>query len=209
MSKSRLSGPGSEVIQLDDPGADPEQDTSSVTRDDVFEMLSNRRRRYVLHYLQASEETDLSTLAEQVAAWEHGLDVSELSADERKNVYTSLQQFHLPKLAETDIITFDKRSGHVELTDAASKLDIYLEVVDERDIPWSVYYLGFSLLGVTMVGPSLLGFGPLATVPAVGWTVFLLAALVVTSISHFVLSRRMRLGASQTPPEIKNDASDD
>jgi len=202
MSKAEPGSVGEQSPRSGAREVEPAGRDQQLSRDDAFEMLSNRRRRYVLHYLQETGDTELSDLAEQVAAWENDSSVPELSASERKTVYTSLQQFHLPKMDDTGVVEFDRRDGAVELTEAASGLDIYLEVVDEYDIPWSVYYLGFSLVGLTMVGLSWLGVAPFAAIPYVGWTVFLLAALLVSSVSHFALSRRMRLGDGETPPEV-------
>lgn len=210
MSKAHAGSSRAESLQTteeqqSDDQPEPERETD-LSRDDAFEMLSNRRRRYTLHYLQ-DEQTDvtLSDLAEQVAAWENNSTVQEISASERKTVYTSLQQFHLPKMDETGVVDFDSRAGEVTLTDAAAELDIYLEVVDRYDIPWSSYYLGFTLFGTALVSLSWLELGPFAAVPFVGWTVFLLGVFLVSSVSHFLLSRRMRLGVDEQPPEV-NDA---
>ncbi|WP_324663586.1 DUF7344 domain-containing protein [Haloarcula sediminis] len=176
-----------------------------LSRDDAFEMLSNRRRRFILHYLQDEDAAaTLSDLAEQVAAWENETDIANISASERKTVYTSLQQFHLPKMDETGIIEFDQRAGEVSITDAAQDLDIYLEVVDTYDIPWSFYYIGFSAIGTILVTLSWLDIAPFAAIPYVGWTVFLLAALLVSSVSHYVLTRRNRLGTGESPPEVSD-----
>lgn len=172
------------------------------TRDEAFEVLSNRRRRFTLHYLkQNGDDATLSDVAEQVAAWEHG-DRQEVSASERKSVYTSLQQFHLPKLDEKGIVEFDQRAGDISLTDAAKRLDIYLEVVDRYELPWSAYYLTVSAIGTVIIGLSWLGIGPFATFPAIAWIAFLIVAFIVSSSAHFVLSRRMRLGVEEAPPEV-------
>jgi len=188
------------------PTGRPDAGESSVSRDEAFEMLSNRRRRFILHYLQDAESAaTLSDLAEQVAAWENETEIARISANERKAVYTSLQQFHLPKMDDTGVVEFDRRAGEVHVTDAARGLDIYLEVVDEYDIPWSFYYIGFSAIGTALVALSALDVGPFGAIPYAGWTVFLLAALFVSSISHFALTRRNRLGTGGSPPEV-NDA---
>ena len=177
----------------------------TLSRDEMFEMLSNRRRRYILHYLHDTEgSATLSDLAEQVAAWENDTRIRDISASERKTVYTSLQQFHLPKMDETGAVEFDQRAGEVVITDAARELDVYLEVVDRYDIPWSFYYIGFSAIGTILVTLSWLGVAPFAVIPDMGWTVFLLAALLVSSASHYVLTRRMRVGAGEAPPEVEN-----
>lgn len=186
-------------------GVQSVQNRSELSRDDAFEMLSNRRRRFILHYLQDEDAVaTLSDLAEQVAAWENETDIASISASERKTVYTSLQQFHLPKMDETGIIEFDQRAGEVSITDAAQDLDIYLEVVDTYDIPWSFYYIGFSAIGTILVTFSWLDVAPFAAIPYVGWTVFLLAALLVSSVSHYALTRRNRLGTGESPPEVSD-----
>jgi hypothetical protein len=186
-----------QTLQNDEP--------QTLSRDEMFEMLSNRRRRYTLHYLYDTDEpATLSDLAEQVAAWENDTRIQDISASERKTVYTSLQQFHLPKMDETGAVEFDQRDGEVTITDAAQELDVYLEVVDRYDIPWSFYYIGFSAIGTILVTLSWLGVAPFAVIPDMGWTVFLLAALLVSSASHYLLTRRMRVGAGEAPPEVEN-----
>jgi len=204
MSKAQPGGTNGDPSQS--VGAQGVRDEQpSLSRDETFEMLSNRRRRYIIHYLQDEESTaTLSDLSEQVAAWENDTDIGAISASERKTVYTSLQQFHLPKMDETGVVEFDDRAGEVELTDAASELDLYLEVVDEYDIPWSLYYIGFSALGTILVSLSWLDIGPFAVIPYVGWTVFLLVSLLVSSVSHYALTRQMQLGTGETPPEVED-----
>ncbi|WP_211195006.1 DUF7344 domain-containing protein [Halorhabdus amylolytica] len=200
MAKAASQQPSATIVEQ---STDQTGDETGVSRDEAFEVLSNRRRRYTLHYLVRNGETaTLGDVAEQVAAWENDKAVSGITSSERKTVYTSLQQFHLPKLDEKDVVSFDERAGEIALTDRARDLDIYLEVVDRYDIPWSFYYLGATLLGITLVSLSWLGIGPFATVPADGWTVFLLGVFLVSSLSHVFISRRMRLGSDEKPPEV-------
>ncbi len=53
----------------------------SVDRDDVFDVLSNPRRRYALHTLRREDrELQLGEVAEQVAAWENGTTVESVGA---------------------------------------------------------------------------------------------------------------------------------
>lgn len=175
------------------------------TRDEAFEVLSNRRRRYTLHYLkQNGDDATLGDVAEQVAAWENGT-TADVSASERKSVYTSLQQFHLPKLDEKGVIEFDQRTGDISLTDAAQDLDIYLEVVDRYELPWSAYYLSVSILGAIVISLSSLDIGPFAMLTQAGWSAFLIVVFLVSSGAHFHLSRRMRLGVDDTPPEVASE----
>ena len=85
-----------------------------LSRDLVFDVLKNRRRRYALHYLRrADESVQLSELAEQVAAWENDIEVDAISAAERKRVYTALYQSHLPKLDDAGYIDWDREANAV------------------------------------------------------------------------------------------------
>ena len=186
-----------------DTALESNTEPAELSRDDAFEMLSNRRRRYALQFLSdTTGPTSLSDLAERVAAWENETSVDNISASERKTVYTSLQQFHLPKMADAEVIEFDQRAGEVQLTESATDLDIYLELVDRYDIPWSLYYLGLSAVGGILASLAYAGVYPFAAVPFVGWTVFLIAVFTVSSVSHYVLSRRMRLSSNTVPPEV-------
>lgn len=46
-----------------------------LTTDEVFEILSNHRRRYALNHLERNgERTSLGELSENVAAWENGIE---------------------------------------------------------------------------------------------------------------------------------------
>ena len=176
----------------------------SLVRDDVYEALSNRRRRYVLHYLRSNGAREtLGTLAEHVAAWEAGVDVARVTSDARKNVYSSLQQHHLPKMERMELVRFDEREGEVELTEDAREVDFYLEVVEDRDVPWSVYYLGVGLLsGALMVGHAL-DLPVLGGVGDVGFAVFTVTAIAVLALIHTYHVRRMHLGSDGPPPEVE------
>lgn len=191
--------------QQERTGADESEPPSqTLTRDAAFETLSNRRRRFVLHYLQdVDESATLSDIAEQVAAWENETPVDGLSSGDRKTVYTSLQQFHLPKMDDMGVVSYDSREGTVSLTEAAADLDIYLEVVDRYDVPWSFYYIGLSAIGGLMVALSAAGVSPFAAVPFSGWTVFVLTAFSVSAVSHYLRTRGMRLGSDSRPPEVR------
>lgn len=175
----------------------------SLARDDVFEVLSNRRRRFVLHYLRRNgARAALGPLAEHVAAWENGIDVAQVGSDARKNVYTSLQQFHLPKMEGLNLVRFDQRAGEVELTDEAEDVDLYLEVVQGYDVPWSLYYLCVGLLSGAVILGYASGLPILSGLTDVGCAVFTVTAIAAMSLVHTYYTRQMRLGRGGLPPEV-------
>ncbi len=125
----------------------------AITRDEVFDLLSNHRRRYALHVAKQTDgDSELSDIAEQVAAWENGKPQSEITSSERHRVYTSMQQTHLPAMDRAGVIEYD--NGTVTLTEQAADLDVYMDVVPEDSIPWGQYYLGLAVLSGAIVGAA-------------------------------------------------------
>ena len=104
-----------------------ETESGELSTDQVFMLLKNERRRRTLSILATDEETTLSDLAERIAAMENDTTPEALSSSERKRVYVSLYQCHLPKLAECDVIEFDSSRGDVSRTPKAATLEAYLD----------------------------------------------------------------------------------
>ncbi len=176
------------------------------TRDDVFEVLSNRRRRYALHHLKqldSTEPVDLSLVSTQVAAWELGSDPQSLSYDDRKNVHTSLYQFHAPKMDEMGLIHYDKRGGTVELTEYGREIDVYLETVSGRQIPWSIYFFLLSLGATVLATAVWLDLAPFSLFSDVAWTEFIaISFLFSSSVFAYYNRYSMRVGNDGPPPEV-------
>lgn len=176
---------------------------SSLSRDLVFDVLKNRRRRYALHYLKQQEDSvQLSDLAEQVAAWENNTTVDAISAAERKRVYTALYQSHLPKLDDVGIIQYNQNRGIVELSDAAAQLDVYLELVSKDDIPWSKYYLGLAIVGMAVVTAAWLELSPFSMFSDIVWAVLIVIAFTASAAAHTYYTQHKRIGSADTPPEL-------
>jgi hypothetical protein len=92
---------------------------SEVSQDDLMDVLSSDRRRWILEIL-ASKDPDatvhLSDLAESVAAREYGCDPDELSSDQRKRVYISLSQQHLDFMSPA-VLEYDRDRKIITPTD--------------------------------------------------------------------------------------------
>lgn len=89
----------------------------SVDADAVFDVLSSSRRRAVIRYMVARPGEGpftVSDVAEALAAWETGKTVNALNGTERKRVYTALYQAHLPKLAQSGLVDYNKNRGRVD-----------------------------------------------------------------------------------------------
>ncbi len=183
---------------------DGDTGASDVSRDDMFEILSNRRRRYVLHLLKDADDgrADLSAVAEQVAAWEHDTTPEQLSYDQRRSVRTTLYQHHAPKMDETGVVEFDERDQTLELSEGTEAFDVYLEPTGE-ELPWGVYFPLLTGVCTLAVGLGWLG---VLDLPGMAWAVFLLAVFGTSSLVFLYDTRhRMRLGSGETPPEVAGD----
>jgi DNA-binding transcriptional ArsR family regulator len=179
------------------------QSDDDVSTDEVFEVLSNRRRRFALHYLQhADKAVEIGELSERVASWENDIALEEVDSAARKRVYTSLQSHHLPKMDEQGIVSYDERAGVVELDEEGADLNVYLDVVTGKDVPWSQYYLGLAAVGAAVIAATAAGVWPMALLPDIAWAAFIVTTVFVSAMVHVYQDARNRLGASERPPEL-------
>ncbi|WP_336136869.1 DUF7344 domain-containing protein [Natronomonas amylolytica] len=172
---------------------------SSLPRDEVFEVLSNDRRRCALHYLKQHDgrRVELRELVDHVTAWENDTSTAEIDSTERKRVYTALRQNHLPKLEEAGVIEYEHMRGEVELTENAQEVQMYLEFVPHNDIPWSEYYLGLSAVGAALAAAVWLGVFPFAQLSGLGLAVILVALFAVSAVVHTYDAARNRIGSER------------
>ena len=170
------------------------------TEQEVFDILSNRRRRYALYALLRDETATIGSLADQIAAWENDCTQEEVTSTERKRVYTALQQSHLPKLERTGLVSFDPDSGRVSPTAVADEMDIYLEVVGEEQLSWDQYYLGLSAVSAAIVVGVWLGVPPFGSVPPLAWMTLIVALFSASAAVHNYRSTGLR--GNGEPPEV-------
>ena len=176
-----------------------------ITEETVFYILSNQRRRLVVYVLKKESEgegVEVGTLARRISAWENDVPGSEVDYSDRKSVYTSLQQHHLPEMDEAGIVDFDERKGVVSTTNMADEFTVYLEIVNSKDIPWHGYYLGLGAIGGSLLVALLLNASPFTQLPALAWTAFLVVALLVSALVHTYTARRRRVGNDGSPPGV-------
>lgn len=171
------------------------KETGELSRDELFEVLGNRRRQYVLQSLkrEADGEIDFSELVTRVAAQENDVPVEQVDSDERKSVYVGLRQTHLPKMDEYNMIEYDRDRGRVELDDAAERAQMYLEYVPENDIPWAHHYLGLSAIMGVIVALTWQGIYPFANLQGMAIAVITVAVLGTSAVVHSIHTRRNRL----------------
>ncbi|SEO72443.1 hypothetical protein SAMN04487948_104377 [Halogranum amylolyticum] len=181
----------------------------ALSKDEIFSTLSNQRRRYVIHYLKHDpSQVRIRDLAEQIAAWENDITVEELTYKQRKRVYTSLHQTHLPKMDDCGIVEYDRDRGLISLAPGAADLEVYLEVVSGNDLPWSDFYLGLSAAALLLVAVGWAGILPV-DVPPLGYAAFIALAFGAAAGVHSYVTRQMKVGTLDVPPDDSAPANDD
>ena len=188
-------------------GTDSGPGSETIDRDELFEVLSNQRRRFTLHYLKQSESrrVDLSDLSTQVAAWEENVPPAEIRYEDRKSVHTALAQFHLPKMCDAGVVEYNAGRKTVELTEDGDDLTVYLEPIEGDEIPWSVYFVSVAVFASATIFGVLVDVPGLAAFTPVDISVFVTGAFLLSSIAFLYDSRaRMLLGSDGTPPDQKN-----
>lgn len=129
MSDDRISRL-SDADWSDGRGADPGR--SPLAHDEVFALLSSPRRRRVVRYLLLNDgEVSSGTLVDAIAALEAAPGSDSPETGDRKSVYVSLRQTHLPRLAEAGVVEYDPEEDTVRPTARLSLLAPPLRAVDE------------------------------------------------------------------------------
>ena len=166
---------------------------NGLSQDELFSLLSNPRRRFILQYLNRNpERIRLQALATEVAAWENETDPEDLTDKEQKRLYVSLHQTHIPKLEAAGIVEYDSDTGEIQLTDRGSDVNRYLDAGapgDDDSRRWGRYYLLIALFGAVVYGLVTLSGGSVdqtgVMVIGVAW-----ALLVVIALFQYVESGR-------------------
>ena len=169
---------------------------SAVDAEDAFDILSNRRRRMVVRILEEASPTesiDVDYLSRQITAWEEGTSIDGIDYADRKSVYTSLQQLHLPAMDEAEVIDFDERAGTITATEDTEGYTVYLEVVNDEDVPWHGYYLGLAAISGSLLLALSLDVAPFDNLPVFAVYAFLTVSLLVSAIAHTYFARQRRV----------------
>ena len=105
-------------------GIGPELQASTI-----FDLLSDQRRRYVLHYLtRRIGAVNVGEVAEQIVLWE-----DEPTRDRYERVCTALVHTHLPKLRDAGVVDYCPALETVGVRDDADRLAPYLRLAASDD----------------------------------------------------------------------------
>jgi len=104
-----------------------------MSEDRIFTLLSMRRRRELLRAVdRAGGEAATVAITNELATGEHG---EAAATRERKTVYVSLHQTHIPRLVEAGVLSHDGREKTVRLTERAELPLAYLRFDPPEEKP--------------------------------------------------------------------------
>jgi DNA-binding transcriptional ArsR family regulator len=110
-------------------------------------ILQNSRRRALLKILMdLGGDASLREVVRRITR----LEGSDYDKGLSKSIHISMLQTHLPKLESAGIVKYDECSGTIRLHEVPGEVNYFLEVIENRDIPWSAYYLILSILSFTI-----------------------------------------------------------
>lgn len=164
----------------------------SLSQDEVFGILSNARRRYVLYYLQtAGEPVKLGVLADELAAWENDTTVDEITKTQRKRVQVSLYQTHIQKLLDAGLIEYDPDTRVVSLDRGTNHLTGYLpdEQYDDQT-HWKEMYIGLGVVSVILFLLVTLNVAIFASMSPIQLGIVIIAVFGVLAMFHAFRARR-------------------
>jgi len=157
----------------------------TLSKGEIFDVLGNQRRRYALQYLEHVEEpVSLSDLATQVAAWEYRTSVEDVSSEQRKRVYTTLQQTHLERMEQAGIIDYDPDENRIERTPHTQELTIYLEIVGGSEFPWREFYLSLGAVCCAIAAALWTGLYPLTLLSPLEWATVFAGVFTLAAAYH-------------------------
>ena len=96
--------------------------------DAVFRALSHQYRRYTLYHLRDRDQTTVTALARQIAAWERDVPLEAVPADLTERIAIELTHSHLPQLAERHLLDYDPRSGDIRYGSPPALLEKIIDV---------------------------------------------------------------------------------
>lgn len=160
-----------------DASNDREGEEPFLSDDDMFEVLYNQRRRRVIEHLRDRDgPIAVGDLAEYIATEEGDTTLDRLSSYDRKRVYVSLYQNHLPLMDDVGVVDYDADRKTVRLLDTATKLEPYLEDGTGRGATRALSAVALLVAVSVLLGS--LQVGTLGVAPVSAWAALGVSGLV-------------------------------
>lgn len=172
-------------------------DGSQPSREVLFDLLGNSRRRRTLRYLLDEPMMTLTKLSARIAAWENETQIDDLSSRQRKQVYSSLYQTHIPRLSEHGLVEYDAENRTVRLTGDSNRIRQFLELDNSPSRGfshrWSRYFFWTAVVGSAVIAGNWLGRTPAAEIGTGDLYGLLLVTFMMLSVSFVMAVEGPRL----------------
>lgn len=161
----------------------PDASSSTLDESQIFHILGNDRRREIIGRIaNRSDVVTVSELADEIAACEEG--DGEPTENLYKSVYVSLQQTHLPKLADEGIVDYDSEANTVRPGARLDEVQVYVQDDAGRGRTLRMAPLVVSLVGLAIVTATTYGVTIAPGVDPQTWAVgFLLVIAIVSAVA--------------------------
>lgn len=149
---------------------------------DVYEILSNPRRREVIRHLTdvaRGRPVSLRELSTAIATHETGESPPPRAV--RESVYNSLHQTHLPKLDELGVVRYDRDARTVDVRGNARIVDRYMEATTPYGFTWEEHYRALGIVGLVAVVAALAEVPLVAAVDPLLWASGFLVAFALSA----------------------------
>jgi hypothetical protein len=153
--------------------------TMQLSKNEIFELLQNDRRRHMLQILHKRGSQSIHSIIDEIIRLE-GRDESD--SNFRKSVFNSILQNHIPMMMNLNVISYEKDAEMVKLLPLAKEFNAYIEITKKGDIPWSTFFLG---LGTVFLAGSILIYTRLIKfVTSFQWVFLMLVVFLIFSLVH-------------------------
>ncbi len=157
-------------------------DSTPNSEKQLYDVLWNIRRRYVLYYTKHVGPTvQFKELVEQIAIWECFGSKDSSNRRKRKSIHNSLIQTHIPKLEQIGLIDYDRESNKITVTDRAEQIELY-PASEGHD--WEYGYSFLSVSFLSLVGLAFLGVISLSNPTSITLLLVLTLLLIALTVGH-------------------------
>jgi DNA-binding transcriptional ArsR family regulator len=103
--------------------------------DEILTALSNTQRRRILRYLQEVDSASRDEVVHHLIAWKRDSPPDDVSDEAVERLKIELHHNHLPRLEESRLIEYDRRSEELLARDLPELAEQCLEHCETADIP--------------------------------------------------------------------------
>jgi DNA-binding transcriptional ArsR family regulator len=107
----------------------------SQRNSEILTALSNTQRRHILHYLLEVDSASRNEVAHRLTAWKRDSPPDDVSDEAVERLKIELHHNHLPRLEESRLVEYDRRTEELLVRDLPEPAKQCLEHCRPADLP--------------------------------------------------------------------------